>query len=343
MLEKQKMNGLNRRGKCLLGMILIFYCLFLMRVILFRQVSIDNLAAAVGAGNRSVNLIPFHSVMQIISSDVSALRMTGSLVGNAALFLPLGLLLPLICSAAGVELAGGYNTDSTDAVRQKKWEKKKESGSAGKFFCAAAVFGAAVSGCLETIQYLLRMGGSDIDDVILGAAGAAAGYGIYLLIFRVSRYRPGVFPSVAAAALALVLLLAGCGLLAAWDSGCFLMSVRDSSIRNAELVESFADTKPAVRGGFVSFSGSDLTVGSRLTETERRETYRIEENSEIYVRRITLDCLFGTVIGEYTAYEKLEVSSLRTESGRLFGECNMIEIWSADGRYADYVLVTVIS
>ena len=90
MLEKQKMNGLNRRGKCLLGMILIFYCLFLMRVILFRQVSIDNLAAAVGAGNRSVNLIPFHSVMQMISSDVSALRMTGSLVGNAALFLPLG-------------------------------------------------------------------------------------------------------------------------------------------------------------------------------------------------------------------------------------------------------------
>ena len=67
--ENKKTNRRKRSGMCFLGIILIFYLLFLIRVILFRQVSIDNLAAAIGAGNRSISLIPAHSVVQMISSE----------------------------------------------------------------------------------------------------------------------------------------------------------------------------------------------------------------------------------------------------------------------------------
>lgn len=345
--KNKKTNRRKRSGMCFLGIILIFYLLFLIRVILFRQVSIDNLAAAIGAGNRSISLIPAHSVVQMISSEVSVLRMAGSVAGSAALFLPLGLLFPLFFpdfSAA----------EGTEGGKKKRNEGGTDTGagndgtcgrgkSAKKIVMEAAALGAAVSASFEAVQYLFRMGGSDIDDVLLGAAGAAAGCGVCLLLFRISRKKRIVPPAVSAAVLALILLLIGSGILISWDSGRLLLGIKDSSVRNGQLVESFAGTEPAAEGEFVSLSGRELTVGDPAAGTKDRETYHIGEESGIYVRRITLDCLFGMVIGEYTSYEKMEQESLNSTGREVLRECSGVRIWSEDGRTADFIVITLIS
>lgn len=96
-MKKTDKNRKTGMKAAVLWAVFIFYLLFLVRVILFKQVRIDNLAAAFGSGLRSLNPIPFASIFEMLtSSGMSASRFIENVAGNLALFVPFGLMVPVL-------------------------------------------------------------------------------------------------------------------------------------------------------------------------------------------------------------------------------------------------------
>ena len=91
-----------------------------------------------------VNLVPF-----IHLSDYDSVRdLIWNVAGNMALFIPIGILLPVVYR----ELDRFWKTIAA---------------------------GAALSLCVEILQLPFASRASDIDDLILNTLGVAAGFGIY--------------------------------------------------------------------------------------------------------------------------------------------------------------------
>ena len=105
-----------------------------------------------------VNLVPFVGMAGIIRASVEhgeSLFAITNLLGNVAMFVPLGLLLPLL------------------------WKRYRRLYKT-VLFCLAVTLG------IEIIQLFLSRG-SDIDDVILNVLGGMVGYGLFLLLRRVAK------------------------------------------------------------------------------------------------------------------------------------------------------------
>ena len=90
---------------------------------------------------QSVNLIPFHSIGAYLFSDdmVSRAFALSNLLGNIAIFIPIGVYLPLL-------------------IRRKS-------------IFVNTVCVALISAVVEVLQYIFAVGSADIDDVILNTVG----------------------------------------------------------------------------------------------------------------------------------------------------------------------------
>jgi glycopeptide antibiotics resistance protein len=136
-----------------LKLALFIYIFALLR---FTEFSRFNFMASDTVQEGALNLVPF----RIISNEIAGLLSHAShlrtidlnLFGNVLLFMPLGLLVPLI------------------------WRRRVK----------ILLIGCAASVCIEVMQFVLTHLGfvnrmADIDDVILNTLGAVAGYWIYAL------------------------------------------------------------------------------------------------------------------------------------------------------------------
>ena len=137
--------------------IFICYILLLIKILLLSRVSLLELFNSQRTLFRSINLIPFHNIMQYISGGSDTLRRFafGNVVGNIVIFIPLGIYLPLF---------------------------KKD-----KRVLVNLLFIFIVSLFVEIIQGLLGIGVSDIDDIILNCLGGLIGilgYKFLLFILR---------------------------------------------------------------------------------------------------------------------------------------------------------------
>ncbi|MEG0177728.1 VanZ family protein [Anaerorhabdus sp.] len=101
-----------------------------------------------------VNLVPFKTIKEFFATmrDENNLKSFGNLVGNAILFMPMGLLLPL-------------------------WSKKFHN-----IFVFTITMGVMVSG-VECIQHWTNMGTADVDDIILNVGGALMVFFVFKFIF----------------------------------------------------------------------------------------------------------------------------------------------------------------
>ena len=97
-----------------------------------------------------INFIPFANLLQYDSVR----DMIWNIVGNTAMFVPTGIILPIVY---------------------------KRLDHFGKVIAA----GAFLSLCIELIQLPFADRVSDIDDLILNTLGVAIGYGIYSLVKRI--------------------------------------------------------------------------------------------------------------------------------------------------------------
>lgn len=124
-------------GLCL---VLAGYAFVLVKIILLKY--------GWGAGLRSVNLIPFLFVGDLLHPSTSLGVVLKNVLGNLAIFIPLGMLAPALWK------------------RFDAWWKP-------------VLLGLAVSAAFELTQYLFGLGASDVDDLLLNTLGAAIGSGLY--------------------------------------------------------------------------------------------------------------------------------------------------------------------
>lgn len=98
--------------------------------------------------HRNINLFPFKTMVEYLHSNHSIKSIIINLLGNIAAFLPMGLLLPLIF-------------------------KKINS------FKRVTIFIFLSSFTIEITQYILGVGTTDIDDIILNILGGILGFCLY--------------------------------------------------------------------------------------------------------------------------------------------------------------------
>ena len=146
----------TKREKIELAIIIsvsICYLLVLIKVLIVSRLAGPELLGA----RRSVNFIPFYSIVQFLSGATENLRdfSSANVVGNIILFVPLGAYLAVLRPGKG-------------AVRTM-----------------LLVFLASV--LVEAAHGIFAIGAADIDDVILNCAGGAVGLFGYKLIVRLLR------------------------------------------------------------------------------------------------------------------------------------------------------------
>ena len=99
-----------------------------------------------------VNLVPL-----VHQFDYASVRdVVWNVVGNAAMFVPSGIVLPIVY-------------------------RKRNS------FWKVAASGALISLCIEILQLPFASRASDVDDIILNTFGVAVGYGIYAAVRHFKR------------------------------------------------------------------------------------------------------------------------------------------------------------
>lgn len=134
----------------------VAYCL-LMLWLLFARQGYDP--AVPYPDQLRFNLLPFETISRFVrhllrSSDPEILRHAFiNLAGNVVMFIPLGLLLPLL------------------------WQKLRA-------LWKTVLVTAGIITAVEVTQLLTLVGSCDTDDLILNVLGAAIGYGVFRLFCR---------------------------------------------------------------------------------------------------------------------------------------------------------------
>jgi glycopeptide antibiotics resistance protein len=174
------MNKRERIKSVFLYGVFICYILFLIKLLLLSRASLLELFNSQRTLSRSINLIPFQSIMEYISGGSANIRRFAfsNVVGNIEIFIPLGVYLSLL---------------------------KKD-----KRVITNLLFIFLVSLFVEVIQGLLGIGAADIDDIILNCLGGLIGilgYKFLLLILRDEKKIRTVITVLSAVGLPVILYL----------------------------------------------------------------------------------------------------------------------------------------
>lgn len=151
------MNKRERIETVFLYGVFICYILLLSKLLLLSRVSLLDMFNSQRTLDRSINLIPFHTIKEYIFSDSATIKKfaLSNVVGNMVIFIPLGVYLPLF--------------------------KKNRRVMTNLLF----IF--KVSLCIEIIQGILGIGASDIDDIILNCLGGLVGILGYKYLLSILR------------------------------------------------------------------------------------------------------------------------------------------------------------
>jgi vanZ family protein len=284
------------------------YLVVLIRIVLFKQVALYNLFAAIGSMERTISIIPFKSLLDMINNNISVTRILENILGNIAIFIPFGLLLPIV---------------------QKDKSKK------------IILYGLITSALIEIIQYVFALGSSDIDDLMLNTLGTVIGYLLYKIIHK--KARADTLTAISIIVLVTVLGGFALGILFINHTELFMLSSKEIVVENKNLVQDFIDTQPTVSGKFVKVNGNVLTLEKSIhssTDTRTIMDLEITPNSNIYICYNKIDYFFSTISGEQISYEKIEYSDFLSQNSNSFTKENNVRIWSSDGKTIDNLVIT---
>ena len=139
--------------------ILIAYSTILIKLLVFKTylLKIGPLRFTFNSGTGQVNFLPFKTILPYLRGEHGWTFAIINLVGNIALFVPIGFLVPFV-------------------YRNVTWQKS----------LALAV---AVGLAIEGMEVVFRVGRFDIDDVILNALGVMIGYWAFTIFVTLSETR----------------------------------------------------------------------------------------------------------------------------------------------------------
>ncbi len=138
---------------------IIFMILFILYLSILAFLTLAGRLYGGRAIYRSINIIPFATILQYLTSFVNPNIVIMNIWGNIEAFMPMGLLLPV------------------NFGRMRKFKKVL-------FVVLIVTFS------IEVLQYITGSGASDIDDVILNVFGGILGYLIYRLVMILWRVIP---------------------------------------------------------------------------------------------------------------------------------------------------------
>lgn len=146
------MNTRTRIETAVICIVFAIYLLFLARLLIFSRVSLSDLVNGFEAAERSINLIPFGSIMEYVrgDSDVIVRSAFSNVIGNIVAFIPLGAYMTLLrCD-------------------------KRIARILLLIFIASLL--------IEIIQGVFGIGAADVDDIILNCTGGLVGILGYRLL-----------------------------------------------------------------------------------------------------------------------------------------------------------------
>ena len=286
----------------------VTYLAVRVRIVLFNQAPLYNLLSVAGSSVRTISFIPFKSLYDMAISGTSIIRIIENILGNIAIFIPFGLLLPII----------------------KKGRSKK-----------VILYGMAASMLLEIIQYVFALGSSDIDDLLFNTSGVMIGCFLYKTIRRKSH--TDISSDISIIVLTTVLGTAALGILFIHHTELFMLSEKKIVVENKELVQDFIDSPPAYAGKLVGASGKLLTIEKNVNsaaDARERIDLEITPKSGIFICHNKTDYFFSTITGEYVKYEQTAYADFINEKADSFArERNNVQIWSSDGNTVDYLII----
>ena len=144
---------MKKFARPILWTIFIIYCFVLVYVLFLSRGTRDGYTFAEYM-RRFTNFIPFKTIVEYVKRYIDGYRNLSvlNLLGNLALFVPMGMALPCLSRKLN-----------------RFWK------------VTLTVLGMVV--VVELVQGLLRVGSIDIDDVIFNVVGAMVGYGIIVIPF----------------------------------------------------------------------------------------------------------------------------------------------------------------
>lgn len=302
-----KISKKERKLRYCIFTLFLLYIIILLRITLFKQASMYNLFAAIGASERTISFIPFKSIFDMISTDISLIRILENVLGNIIIFIPFGLLLPIIL-------------------------KKKNKN--------IVLSGVILSALIEILQFIFGLGSTDIDDLLLNTIGVIIGYLLCITIKNKAKSNLSFLISII-----VFVWISGTitiGILFVTNTEMFLISPRETTIENRELVQDFIDTPNYLSGKLVKVKDSMLMVEKSIQNAnEQREFLDIEITfeSRLYICYDKIEYFFNTISGEHQRYEQISYSDFISNDSEAFRKNNNIIIWSLDGKKVDSLIV----
>lgn len=140
--------------------IFVIYLIILVKLILFKgslffeivPTSEDYRESSTSSSMNATNFTPLKTIRSFFTGDTSASEIFFNIFGNILLFVPYGILLPIIFRNRVILFDIFYT-------------------------------GLILSSCFELFQFITHTGQFDIDDVILNTLGGIIGY-LLLMLFR---------------------------------------------------------------------------------------------------------------------------------------------------------------
>ncbi len=290
---------------CVIGLFFI-YMVVLLRIILFKQVALYNLLSAFGSMERTISIIPFSSLLDMINNNISLVRIIENVLGNIVLFIPFGLLLPIVIN-----------------------EKSKK----------ILLYGFGTSVFIEIAQFIFALGSSDIDDILFNTLGVIVGYTLYIILQRKSHTNTVTIIST----IVLVITLGGfaLGFLFVNHTELFMLTPKKVVVENRDIVQEFIDMPLTVSGKFIEINGNVLTIEQSVNSVTSERTLvdlEITPESNIFICYNKIDYFFNTISSEYVEYKQIEYSDFLQESN-VYTKENNVQIWSSDGKTIDNLVI----
>ncbi|MDF2934608.1 MAG: VanZ family protein [Chryseobacterium sp.] len=134
--------------------ILIVYIFLFTKLLLFKQVTPIELFSSERTVTRALEVIPFKTISEyLFSTHFNLWIALMEIAGNIVLFIPLGMYVQM-------------------------FKRNKKTLNCVTLICV-------ISLCVEITQYILGIGYSDIDDIILNTIGGLLGVFIYRIMYLV--------------------------------------------------------------------------------------------------------------------------------------------------------------
>ena len=286
----------------------VIYIIFLLRITFFKQVTLNNLFSAIGASERTISIIPFKSIYDMVVSNTSTGRIVENVLGNIVLFIPFGILFPIILK-----------------------QKKKE------VLCASIIFSLLI----EIIQFLFALGSTDVDDLIFNVSGACIGY---FVSSKISKQFKAYTHFLIVMTLMIFVLGAGVfGYLLVHQTDLFVFSKYDTDIENLELVEAFIDTPATITGKYVDIENGVLKIEKSVknaNDIREIEGLEITENCEIFICLDKIEYFFSSITGEHQTYEKIDYNDFISQTKYKFDRNNNVRIWCDDENNIKFLIIT---